>query len=580
MGSPVLSKLLATLAALFALMVSAPALADARHAPAAAPSCHASSDATRGFSDMLDDAEWICSNEDWRANQPVAWLRFDADSWSDQNIPRHFVSRIARHNRIEFAALDADGTMRTLSHNESAGRPFGGGPVFELALPEITEATQAMLVRIERPHSIPLLTEAKLAVDPDDVAWSQHEMILLALVIGMLVLPLCFDVSFFIVLRERSVMLHAMMVVSMMTYVMFAGGLISVFVTLPVPLIAVLAPLSWAIGCGVSALFLACFLEPRAQSRWMRRATMATGIWTIAVPGFFALQFDATQPIDDQAYFLTFLPTLFIVSAALIEAVWRGSRSARFVAAAWLPIILASTDRLLRGLGFYVGPSELDQALYVATGLEVIMISMAIADRFLAIRRERDEALTEARMLGRLSQRDPLTGLMNRRAIEARFTELRREGFDTFALVDLDLFKDINDRFGHQVGDAALIACAEALRGTEDRDSVAFRLGGEEFVVVLKGEHARQRAEAVRQAIPLRIARDVEGLDRPVTASMGVVELPRAASEAMSFEDYYARADMLLYDAKANGRNRMYYEKLTVFNEAPPPRSQSKEVAA
>ncbi|MEM9502149.1 MAG: diguanylate cyclase [Pseudomonadota bacterium] len=298
------------------------------------------------------------------------------------------------------------------------------------------------------------------------------------------------------------------------------------------------------------------------------------------MPGFFALQFDVTQPIDDPAYFLTFLPALFLISAALIEAVLRGSRSARFVAAAWLPIIAASTDRLLRGLGFYVGPSYLDQALYVATGLEVIMISLAIADRFLAIRRERDEAVTEARMLGLLSQRDPLTGLMNRRAIESRFAELRRQGFDTFALVDLDQFKDINDRFGHQVGDAALIACAEALRGSEDRDSIAFRLGGEEFVVVLKGEQARQRAEALRQAVTLRIARDVEGLDRPVTASMGVVELPRAATETMSFESYYARADMLLYDAKANGRNRTYYEKLTVFNEAPTTRQSADTEAA
>ncbi|MEM9502063.1 MAG: GGDEF domain-containing protein, partial [Pseudomonadota bacterium] len=248
MGRPALLKLLAMLASLLALMLSVPALASAQHAPAASPSCHAASDATRNFSDMIDGSAWICSDKNWEANRPVAWLRFDASSWADEMLPRHFISRISRHDSIEFAALDADGTLRTLRHDEAAGRPFGGGPAFELALPEITENTRALLVRIERPHSIPLLTEAKLAVAPEDVAWSQHEMILLALVIGMLVLPLCFDVSFFIVLRERSVMLHAIMVVAMMTYVLFAGGLISVFATLPVALIAVLAPLSWAIG--------------------------------------------------------------------------------------------------------------------------------------------------------------------------------------------------------------------------------------------------------------------------------------------------------------------------------------------
>lgn len=402
---------------------------------------------------------------------------------------------------------------------------------------------------------------------------------LLALVIGMLILPLTFDISFFLVLRERFVAIHALMVVATMSYVLFAGGLISVFATMPLHMIAIAGPLGWAFGCGLSALFLAEFLESGAQSRFMRRLTVATGIWTILVPGFFALQLHATHPYDDRAYFITFLPAIVVISAALIEAVRRGSHSARFVALAWLPIILASVERLLRGLGFYVGPSSLDQMIYLATGIEVIIISLAIAARFLALRRERDAAVTEARMMEQLSERDPLTGLMNRRALEARFGELRRQGFDTFALIDLDRFKQINDRFGHQVGDRALIACAEAIRGGEDRDTIAVRLGGEEFVLLLRGKRAVEPAESLRQAVPLRIASDVEGLNRPVTASMGVIELPRASDTLMSFHYLYARADRLLYEAKATGRNRMYFERLKVFSERPQQRPAGEAAA-
>ncbi|NBC89059.1 MAG: diguanylate cyclase, partial [Alphaproteobacteria bacterium] len=211
-----------------------------------------------------------------------------------------------------------------------------------------------------------------------------------------------------------------------------------------------------------------------------------------------------------------------------------------------------------------------------ATAIEVIVMSLAIAERFLAIRRERDAALGEARMLEQLSSRDGLTGLMNRRALEARFGELMAQGFDTFALVDLDRFKHINDHHGHQVGDAALVACAAALAGTGDRDTVAARLGGEEFVVLLRGQRPLERAENLRRAIPLRIASQVPGLGEPVTASMGVIEMPRGSAHALTFEDFYARADTLMYEAKESGRNRTSYEKLTLFDSAPPKRGGAR----
>ncbi len=566
MGAPSLFKLLARLAALLVVVCAMPAAAQVHDTQSIAPNCHFASDQELDFDEVEDAAAWICDGTGWRADQAVVWLKFDSDTWSDVARPGFFYTRIARFESISFAAIDDDGATRKQDYSESDGLPFASGPMFELPLPEIRAETRFVIARIEHPHSVPMLTEARLSAVSKPVNWTQKEVMLLALVIGMLVLPFFFDISFFLVLRERFVLLHAIMVITMMGYVAVAGGLITVFFTLPLPVLAVAAPLTWAIGTGCAALFLADFLEPGAQSKLMRRLMWITGIWTILVPGFFSFQLHVTHPIDDRGYFLAFVPVLFLITAAIVEAVLRGSRSARFVAIAWFPIILASADRLLRGLGAYVGPSNMDQALYIATGMEVIMISLAIADRFLALRRERDEAVTEARMLERISERDPLTGLMNRRAIEDRFGELRKDGFDTFALIDLDRFKDINDRFGHQVGDAALVACADAICGDEDRNSIAVRLGGEEFVVLLRGAGAVKRAEALRQAIPLRIAHHVEGLDRPVTASMGVIELPRVAATTMKFKDFYARADTLLYEAKESGRNRMLYERLTLFD--------------
>ncbi len=568
---------LALAALVLAMFAARPAAADDHVSPVHAPVCHAATALDTDLAAMRDRRGWTCESSDWRSDAPAVWLRFEAESWKGEKHPRFFFSRIARFESITFHAVDADGTVRSRRLTEADGVPFPSGPVFQLPLPEITANTTVLLARIEGPHSVPLLTEARITRDPGRAEWSQIDMMLLAFVAGMLVLPLLFDISFFVVLRERFVVLHAGLVTAMMIYVSTAGGLASAFATLPVTFMAIAGPMSYALGAGLSALFLTDFLERGAQSPLLRRVTIAVAWFTIIVPGICAFQFDATQPFDDRTYFLAFFPFIIVITTGVLQAVARGSRSARFIALAWTPIIIASVERMLRGLGFHVGPSSLDQLLFVALGLEVVMISLAIADRFLALRRERDAALTEAKMLEQISTRDSLTGLMNRRAIEARFDELLSQGFDTFALVDLDRFKAINDIHGHQVGDAALIACASAIRASGDRDAVAVRLGGEEFVVLLRGPRSLERAEALRQAIPMRIAAEVPGLDLPVTASMGVVMLADATRHKMTFPELYARADELMYEAKASGRNRLAYERITVFNAAPDMRARPRE---
>jgi diguanylate cyclase (GGDEF)-like protein len=142
-----------------------------------------------------------------------------------------------------------------------------------------------------------------------------------------------------------------------------------------------------------------------------------------------------------------------------------------------------------------------------------------------------------------------LTGLLNRRAIEGQFEQLRAEGFATLAVIDLDHFKAINDVNGHAVGDAVLKAVANALQAGPN--VLAYRLGGEEFILLLRGDDADIQAERRRQAIPAIVANTVSGLERPVTASMGVTDL--FGDEG--FSKLYERADKLLYEAKSAGRN-------------------------
>lgn len=569
------NRLIALVIFAFAALGAAPLSAD--HGKDRFPSqCHAVSGKAATLAEMMrPETAWDCSQSGWSNSRYSAWLRFDASAWQDAETPTAMVTRITRFSQITLSAIERGGTVRSVHYGPEDARTLPGGPHFSLDLPPIGADTLAVVARIDEPHNVTVLSEAQLTAHSAAAGWTVQELLLLAALAGMLVAPLFFDINFYLVLRERFVLLHAAMVVSMIGYLMFSGGLITAIVRVPLSVIAVAGPLFWTMAVALSAFFFIAFVERGVLTRAMRRAMVFAGCWAIAVPGFFALQLPLTQAIDNRGYFFGFLPVLVIYAVVLVQALRRGSRAAQFVAVAWVPIIFAAVERLLRGVGAYSAPPSLDHLLFVVLALEVIIIALGVADRFLAVRRERDSAVTEARMLEELSERDPLTGLMNRRAIEPRFGELYRSGYSTIALLDLDRFKDVNDVFGHAVGDQVLRATAQAFHG--QGDLLAIRMGGEEFLLLLRGRNPIERAERLRQSVAQRVAREVDGLDRVVTASMGVIQGPLDTEISQSFDEFYQAADKLLYEAKAGGRNRMISEKMKVFV---PRRSQRRKPSA
>jgi diguanylate cyclase (GGDEF)-like protein len=162
--------------------------------------------------------------------------------------------------------------------------------------------------------------------------------------------------------------------------------------------------------------------------------------------------------------------------------------------------------------------------------------------------------------LRRLSQRDDLTGLPNRR----RFVELldrhlasRRCGDagGALLLLDLDRFKELNDTFGHAAGDRLLVQVANALRERLREDDVLARLGGDEFAVLLRracATDAGRVAEALVERVGHELAPAPNGGSRPVSASIGAVALAGGATGTA--ERALARADASMYRAKEAGR--------------------------
>jgi diguanylate cyclase (GGDEF)-like protein len=155
----------------------------------------------------------------------------------------------------------------------------------------------------------------------------------------------------------------------------------------------------------------------------------------------------------------------------------------------------------------------------------------------------------------RQATEDPLTGLPNRRFVDVRLPQMVSAGAVCVAVADVDLFKGVNDRYGHFAGDEVLQRVAAILRENIRDEDLAARFGGEEFLIALNAiglEDARARCEALRaqvEAYPW--ARMHDGLAVTISLGLAAVACPAGIDAAL------AAADDRLYEAKRSGRNRV-----------------------
>jgi diguanylate cyclase (GGDEF)-like protein len=166
---------------------------------------------------------------------------------------------------------------------------------------------------------------------------------------------------------------------------------------------------------------------------------------------------------------------------------------------------------------------------------------------------------TLVRRLELLSKQDALTGILNRRAFDEMFSvEVERAFRQKYplmlAIIDVDNFKEYNDRFGHQEGDKALINLAEIMKEcTRVSVDMCFRLGGDEFAVLLPQASADQGTEIVQRILLSFIERNFGN----TTLSIGLVSCRRSKNIPKEEDErsMKERADQAMYDAKNSGKN-------------------------
>ena len=169
-----------------------------------------------------------------------------------------------------------------------------------------------------------------------------------------------------------------------------------------------------------------------------------------------------------------------------------------------------------------------------------------------------DKILTEQK-LKELSTRDALTKLYNRRAGVELIEESLKKSTDNkyFMLLDLNKFKHINDTYGHQTGDVLLQKAANVLKQNLQKDDIALRLGGDEFIILINSPSEEKAHEYITNLLTeIKNIRLLNVADE-ITASVGII----SAKGLCTFDELYKVADELMYKAKKAGLNCIFNNK-------------------
>lgn len=303
---------------------------------------------------------------------------------------------------------------------------------------------------------------------------------------------------------------------------------------------------------GVGLLFFLSLIEESARDarlvrlgRWAALAAFVTGLLAA---------FDQVIPIwfSDKLLNLAFIACNLVIIAGIVVALRRRSRMVWYYLAAWLPVLMLFNLRIARNLDLAPQSDAVDFASFIALGFEVLLLSLAIADRVRTLNREYAAADVERVTLRSEALIDALTGVRNRAYFQRRIDGIEEAGEPVdLILVDIDYLKDTNDFAGHDAGDLLLCAAADQLLKASDCIECVARVGGDEFAVLLAGDQRERLAAVLDSVRQVGAVTTTSGQVLPLSMSAGHATWePEQGFPGRLFKE----ADLALYQAKAAGR--------------------------
>jgi diguanylate cyclase (GGDEF)-like protein len=507
--------------------------------------------------DRIDRIIWQAPRFDCKPDQTGYrpgdyWVRMAVpDGASDTKKSSIFRAASTRDDGFELWAVHSDGYIAHYRpFVEPQVNPMRLGGTVVTPIKSYSKPIQMLVARVDNSQGIRgIMLQPTLASSESAIATEMAMAALFSGFLGLCIALLVYNVSLWFGMRQPFLLAYCAMLVSAMLYAFMTSGAIHYLVPSlsGADRIRITTPLL-ALTAATGMIFIRHFFQDASVPKWLERATYVQIVLMLASALAYALVAPYQGKLLDEIYTLAFLPLPLIFLCYL----WTGWKHRDpflgYFLLAWSGPALSVIARI--GFSLDILPYHLliENSTLLGLAFEALVSSLAIGHRVRLIAQARDRAeIAEAHAL-EIADSDPLTGLLNRRAFLRMLLE--RKSNWTLLLLDIDHFKRVNDSVGHEGGDEAIIRFGETLKRSVPNGALVARMGGEEFAIAYRGDMLLIDPDNLLAQIR-RI--DLQGGYR-ITASMGIAT--RLVESDDDWKILYRAADMALYRAKSDGRDR------------------------
>ncbi len=479
----------------------------------------------------------------------------------------------------QLESISITGDRFPFSQREVPHRQF----IFDLEVPAESAKTFYLAVQTESSMQVPLklISQTQFAQDNYLVQTA------LGLIYGVYFALALYNLFLYLVVRDAAFLYYVAYAFSFVALIATLNGFTFQWLWPTAVYWANLAvPILMAVALIFMTLFCRAFLILPRHSPRLNKIGLVL-LLLLGISGVLAL-IVPYQVIVKWLTAFVFIVIAWVIGSGLI-VLRRGYRPARYFLIAWAILIVGIICYASVSFGLLPKTVITEYLIQIGSGLEMILLALALAYRFnlLKLENERlahaardslesavgertrelnaalEELATAHKQLQASSQLDGLTGVLNRRALDSALEASCRDAVKDekelgVLVLDLDHFKEINDKHGHLAGDDCLRTVAELLSHSAlQSGGIVGRYGGEEFVIILPHfdlERAQQFAESVRQDIErTRITSSDQVFS--ITASVGAASM--RPGQGITCRQLLEAADIALYDAKDAGRNQV-----------------------
>ncbi len=472
-----------------------------------------------------------------------------------------------------------------------AQRPVDN-PNFVVPLEVHPASTTTIYLRVQSSSSVQV--PLTLYQDLDLVEANYDRGVLQALFYGAMFVMVIYNLLVFLAIRDISYFYYVMTVISISILLAGIEGLTfkylwpeSAWLNDSILVVALSGTVIF------SALFFRSFLAiPQTRPRLSKVLLIFAMLTALTAASAFFLPYRPTM-----------LTTILLAVGAILVGFWAGIvrwrdgfHAAKYLNIAWSCVLVAGLLLALNKLGFLPRNGFTENVGQIGTGFQTLLLSFALAHHMNHERKMREQAQQESvaaqqelldqqvranedldRMvrqrteelelanskLKQISATDGLTNLLNRRAFEELFQiEYKRAYREKRALavlmIDLDHFKQINDRYGHPFGDLCLVQTSHAILANIRRPpDIAGRYGGEEFIVLLPNTDTEGAVHVARSILATLARTEIQDGAQSITVAASIGVAAHVPDDQSDRARLLKEADQSLYVAKANGRNRV-----------------------